>query len=138
MAIPIGTVHEEVRLVTSEIAIDFMEQEEARVLSTPHMIWMLEITSRNAVLPFLEEGQDTVGTHVDVKHLAATPIGMSVTFRAEVTGVEERRVSFRVEAFDEREKIAEGTHERFVVNIAKFVARLQAKKAAQAAGKSAQ
>jgi predicted thioesterase len=129
MAIPVGTVHEEVRLVTSEIAIDFLGKEEARVLSTPHLIWILEMTCRNTVRPFLDEQHDTVGTHVDVKHLAATPIGLSVTARAEIVAVEDRRVRYRVEAFDEREKIAEGTHERMVINIGKFAARVQAKKA---------
>jgi len=129
MPIPIGTIHEEVHLVTTEVAIDFMGVEDARVLSTPHMIWMLEMASRNAVVPLLEPGHDTVGTHVDVKHLAATPVGMSVRFRAEVTEVEDRRVRFRVEAFDEREKIAEGTHERFIVNKERFAARVKAKKA---------
>ncbi|MGH9659350.1 MAG: thioesterase family protein, partial [Bryobacteraceae bacterium] len=72
-----------------------------------------------------------VGTQVNVAHLAATPMGMNVTFRSEVTAVEGRRVSFKVEAFDEREKIAEGTHDRAIINIAKFASRVQLK-AAQA------
>ena len=128
MAIPVGTVHEEVRLVTSEIAIDHLGSEESRVLSTPHLIWIIEYTCRNAVLPFLEAGHDTVGTHVDVKHLAATPIGLNVRYRAEVTAVDDRRVAYKVEAWDDREKIAEGTHERFVIDIARFAKRVQAKR----------
>jgi predicted thioesterase len=80
------------------------------------------------VLPLLEPGYDTVGTHVNVTHLAAAPIGAVVTFRAEVTGVEDRRVQFRVEARDEQEKIGEGTHERAIINVAKFATRLAAKK----------
>jgi fluoroacetyl-CoA thioesterase len=64
---------------------------------------------------------------VDVHHLAAAPIGMSVMFLAEVTGVAERRVKFRVEAWDEKEKIGEGTHERAIINVAKFATRLAEK-----------
>ncbi len=128
MEIPIGTVHEQGLLVTAEVAITFTGVEEARVLSTPHMIGYMEICCRNAVLPFLESGYDTVGTHVNVSHTGATPIGMVVGFRAQVTSVEERRVNFKVEAFDEREKIGEGTHQRAIVNVARFAARVQAKK----------
>jgi predicted thioesterase len=117
-------------LVTSEIAIDFMGIEEARVLATPHLIWNLEMAARNTVKPLLEEGFDTVGTEVNVKHLAATPLGMSAVFHAEVMHVDGNRVRFRVEAFDEKEKIAEGTHERYVVNIARFATRVQTKAAA--------
>ncbi|MGD0872916.1 MAG: thioesterase family protein [Bryobacteraceae bacterium] len=125
--IAVGTVGEEKLLVTSEATIDFLGMEGARVLSTPHLIGYMERTSRNTVLPLLEPGHDTVGTHVDVSHLAATPLGMTVTFRAEVTGVTGRRVQFRVEAWDEKEKIGEGTHERAIIDIAKFATRLAEK-----------
>jgi fluoroacetyl-CoA thioesterase len=126
--IPIGTKGEEKRLVTSENAISFLGNEEARVLATPHMIGMMEWTCRNTVKPLLDEGYDTVGTHVNVFHLAATPIGMTVTFTAEIVEVKERRVNFRVEAWDEKEKVGEGTHERAIVNVAKFATRLAEKK----------
>jgi predicted thioesterase len=126
--IPIGARHEEKLLVTNENAINFLGVEGARVLSTPHMIGYMERTCRNLVLPMLEPGHDTVGTHVSVAHLAAAPMGMMVTFTAEVTGVKDRRVEFRVEAFDEKEKVGEGTHERAIINIAKFATRLAAKK----------
>jgi fluoroacetyl-CoA thioesterase len=125
--IPVGTRHEEKLVVTPDVAIDFMGVKDARVLSTPNMILGLERTSRDAVLPLLDPGYDTVGTHVNVYHLAATPVGMTVTFRTEVTSVEDRRVNFKVEAFDEKEKIAEGTHQRFIVNVARFAARVQEK-----------
>ena len=94
--IPIGTRGEQTRLVTTENAISFLGLEGARVLSTPHMIGYMERTCRNLVLPMLEPGHDTVGTHVNVAHLAAAPLGMMVTFKAEVTGVRDRRVEFRV------------------------------------------
>ena len=127
MEIPIGTAHEENLLVTGEVAVDFMGVEEARVLGTPHMIGYMERTARNTVLPYLEAGYDTVGTVVDIAHLAATPVGMSVRFRAEVLSVEDRRVNFKVEAFDELEKIGEGTHQRFIVNVSRFADRVRAK-----------
>src|SRR5690349_15642619 len=96
--IPIGTSGEQKLLVTSEVAINFLGLDGARVLSTPHMIGYMERTCRDTVLPLLDPGYDTVGTQVTVSHLAAAPMGMAVTFRAEVTGVAERRVQFRVEA----------------------------------------
>jgi len=127
--IPIGTSSEEKLLVTSEVAINFLGNEGARVLSTPHMIGFMERTCRNTVFPLLDPGYDTVGTHVNVAHLAAAPMGSTVTFRAEVTKVGEQRVEFRVEAWDETEKIGEGTHERAIVNVAKFATKMAAKKA---------
>ncbi len=128
--IPIGTTHESTVLVTDENAVSFLGVEGARVLGTPHMIGYLEMTARDSVKPFLDDGYDTVGARVDVRHLAATPIGMQVTFRSEVTGVEDRRLHFKVEAFDQKEKIGEGTHERAIINVARFAARLRSKSAA--------
>jgi fluoroacetyl-CoA thioesterase len=128
-SVPIGAKNEQKVLVTSEEAIDFIASEAARVLSTPRLIGHMEMTARNGVLDLLKPGEDTVGTHVEVKHLAATPIGMQVTFRAEVIGVDNRRITFKVEAFDEVEKVGEGTHERFIVDVARFATRVQAKAA---------
>jgi fluoroacetyl-CoA thioesterase len=128
--IPIGVKGEETRLVTSENAISFLDMEGARVLSTPHMIGLMEWTCRNTVKPLLDEGYDTVGTHVNVAHLGAAPIGMSVTFTAEVIAVTDRRVTFQVEARDEKGKIGEGTHERAIINVAKFAARMAEKQGA--------
>ena len=127
--IPIGAKGEFQMLVTSEVAITFLGTEGTRVLSTPHMIGFMEMTCRNTVLPLLDAGYDTVGTHVNVAHLAAAPIGMSVTFTVEVIGVDGRRVEFRVEARDEKEKIGEGTHVRAIINVAKFATRLAQKMA---------
>ena len=125
---PVGTRGESNLLVTTDVAVSFLGMEEARVLGTPWMILHMEITARNTVLPFLLDGQDTVGTQVNIKHLAATPLGMQVRFSAEVLSLEGQRVLFKVEAFDEKEKIGEGTHERFIVDVARFATRLQAKK----------
>ncbi len=130
--IPVGTRGEKKILVTSEVAIDFMGLDGPRVLSTPHMIGYMERTCRDAILPLLDPGYDTVGTQVTVAHLAASPIGFVVTFTAEVLAVDGRRVQFRVEARDEKEKIGEGTHERAIINIAKFATRLAEKQAMRA------
>jgi fluoroacetyl-CoA thioesterase len=125
----IGTIGESSILVTDENAVSFLGVEGARVLGTPYLIAHLEITARDSVLPFLDPGYDTVGVRVDVRHLAATPMGMRVTFHSELTGIDGRRLHFKVEAFDDREKIGEGTHERAIINVAKFTERLQAKSA---------
>ncbi|MBV6430715.1 MAG: hypothetical protein IANPNBLG_00832 [Bryobacteraceae bacterium] len=128
--IPQGARREEKALVTGDIAINFLGIEEGRVLATPHMIMLMEMTTRNLIKEFLEEGYDSVGTIVNVKHLAATPLGMQVTFHAEVIQVDGRRVLCKVEAYDEREKIGEGLHERFVIHIGRFASRVQAKRSA--------
>ena len=127
--IPIGAKLESQILVTGDVAISFLGTEEARVLGTPWLILHLEITARNLAKAYLLDGQDTVGTQVNVKHLAATPLGMQARFQAEVISIDNRRILFKVDAFDEIEKIAEGTHERFIVDIAKFATRVQAKRA---------
>jgi len=127
--LPVGTKGEQKLLVTSEVAISFLGLENARVLSTPHMIGFMERTCRDTVLPLLDPGHDTVGTHVNVAHLAAAPLGMAVTFSCEVIGATERRIQFRVEARDEKEKIGEGTHERAIINVAKFTSKMAQNKA---------
>lgn len=129
--VPEGARREERLLVTGDVAIDFLETESARVLSTPHLIGYLEMTARNLIKEYLPAGWDSVGTHVDVRHLAATPVGMAVRLTAEAVSADDRRVTCRVEAWDEREKIAEGVHERFIIDIARFAARVQAKAAGQ-------
>ena len=126
--IPPGTCGQSQLLVTTDVAVSFLGMEEARVLGTPWMILHMEITARDTVKPLLLDGQDTVGTQVNVRHLAATPLGMQVRFQAEVLSVDGQRILFKVEAYDEKEKIGEGTHERFVIDVARFATRLQAKK----------
>ena len=121
--IPIGTVGEYKTRVTPDIAINFMGLDNARVLSTPEMIRLMERTCRDAVLPLLDSCHDTVGTHVDVYHLSAAPLGSTVVFKVKVKDVENRRIQFQVEAATEREKIGEGTHERTIINVAKFAAK---------------
>ncbi len=97
------------------------------VLATPIMIALMEEAGRNAMEYLLEPGQLTVGAALDVKHLAPTPMGMKVTARAELLAVDGRMLTFRVEVRDEREKVGEGTHVRAIINLEKFMARVQSK-----------
>lgn len=122
--------------MTNETRITVQESDTARfsggdslppVLSTPRIISYLERTAHQAILPFLAEGQTSVGTVVNLRHLAATPIGMQVRFRAELVEVDRRRLQFKIEAWDAVEKIAEGEHERFIIDRSRFDERLAAK-----------
>jgi fluoroacetyl-CoA thioesterase len=106
------------------------------VLSTPKVISYLERTAHQSILPFLNEGQSSVGTIVTLRHLAATPVGMAVRFRTELVEVDRRRLRFKIEAWDEIEKIAEGENERFIIDQARFDERLAAKQ--QQVGKAAE
>lgn len=93
------------------------------VFGTPMMIGLMEMASLRAVQPYLNEGETTVGTLVNVKHLAASPVGMKIRATARLEQVEGRRLLFAVEAFDDAEKIGEGVHERFVVQTQRFLER---------------
>jgi predicted thioesterase len=100
---------------------------KVRVLATPVMINLIEAAALAAVEHLLPEGYQSLGTHLDVHHVAATPVGMRVEATAEVVKVENRTISFRVEARDEKDLVGHGTHERVVVNVAKFDQRVQRK-----------
>ena len=113
--------------VTPEMTAAAMESGALEVLATPSMIALMEGTAQEAVQNLLEDGQGTVGTRIDVRHLAATPVGMEVTCTAEVTEVDRRRIVFTVKAQDEKELIGEGTHERFVIDNEKFFAKCRHK-----------
>ena len=99
------------------------------VLSTPKLIALMENAALVSVRPYLEEGMDTVGTKLDVAHVAATPVGMTVRAEAELIEIDRRRLVFSVKAWDEVELVGEGTHERFIVDMEKFTAKCEAKKA---------
>jgi len=97
------------------------------VLATPVMINLIEAAALAAVEHLLPPGHQSLGTVLNVRHIAATPVGMRVVATAEVIEIDGRTIRFRVEARDERELIGDGTHERVVVNVAKFDQRIQAK-----------
>jgi fluoroacetyl-CoA thioesterase len=98
-----------------------------RVLGTPVMINLMESAALDAAERFLPDGHQSLGLHLDVSHVAATPVGMRVDATAEVIAVKGRRITFRVEAHDQVELIGEGTHQRVVVEVARFDRRVQAK-----------
>ena len=98
-----------------------------RVLATPVMINLIEAAALAAVEQSLPEHHQSLGTHLDISHIAATPVGMRVRATAEVLRVEGRTIYFKVRAEDERELIGEGTHERVVVNVDRFDQRVQQK-----------
>jgi fluoroacetyl-CoA thioesterase len=100
---------------------------KVHVLATPVMINLIEAAALAAVEHLLPAGTQSLGTHLDVHHVAATPVGMRIRATAEVTQVSGRKISFRVEASDERDLIGHGTHERVVVNVAKFDERVRRK-----------
>ena len=97
------------------------------VLATPVVINLLEAAALAAVEHLLPAGHQSLGTELDVRHFAATPVGMRVVAEAELVAVEGRTLKFRVSARDEREPISEGAHERVVVNVAKFDQRMERK-----------
>ncbi len=97
------------------------------VFATPMMIGIMENAAMHCVGGALEEGLSTVGIHLDVKHLAATPMGMKVRAVAELIQVDGKKLRFKVQAFDEKQLIGEGTHDRFVINVDKFMAKLESK-----------
>ena len=98
------------------------------VLATPAMIAFMEFAALSAVDPLLPPGWSTVGTELNVKHISATPLGMEVSFRAELLSINGRALTFKVEAFDKAGKIGEGTHGRFIVENEKFMAKIERKK----------
>jgi fluoroacetyl-CoA thioesterase len=99
------------------------------VFATACMVAFVETTCIEALAPYLAEGEKTVGTHVDLSHFAATPIGRRVTAEVELVAVEGRKLRFKVECRDEKEVIGAGFHERFIIDAAKFMARLEKKAA---------
>ncbi len=126
-ALAVGQKYSRAVTVTDEMTPAHLRQEPIRVLSTPDMIRLVEQTAIEAVLPHLAPGQATVGTRVDIAHLAATPVGMSVTITVELVEVDRRRLGFRVEVRDELDEAGRGTHERFIVDAAQRLPRLQDK-----------
>lgn len=119
-----GTAHTTVTQSNTAIALG---SGLVPVFATPALVALLEEAAVKALAPQMEAGKTSVGTRVDVQHLAATPLGMAVHAEATVTGVDGRQISFRVTAYDEAEQIAEGIHQRIIVDEQRFLARAEAK-----------
>ena len=114
-------------VVTRDKSAKFMESGGLEIFATPMMIALMEAVAFDSVVDYLEEGQGTVGTRLEISHLAATPVGMTVRAESELVEVDRRKLSFIVTAWAGDEKIGEGTHQRFIVNNESFLAKAQAK-----------
>src|ERR1700682_1237589 len=127
-SIPIGAKGSFSLVVMPEhLASRFKDVTLPPVLATPVMIMVMENAALNAIKPYLDPGESALGTHVDVRHLAATPVGRRVTGEAKVTNVDGRRIEFSIRATDGSEEIGVGTQERGVKQLAKFSSRVKAK-----------
>ena len=128
--IPLGARGTSALLVRPEhLANRFKDAMLPQVLATPVMILTMENAALNAIKPFLDAGESAVGIAVDVKHFAATPVGLEVRATAEVVNVEGKRVAFKVSASDGKEEIGNGTHQRVVIDLRSFNERLAKKSA---------
>ncbi len=115
------------RATPAHLANQFKDAALPPVFATPMMIAAMENAALNAIRGYLDPGESAVGTAVNIRHLAATPVGHQVTAEAVVTKVDGRRVEFSVSARDEKEEIGNGTHERMVVDMSRLDQRLKAK-----------
>jgi fluoroacetyl-CoA thioesterase len=114
-------------VMPDHLASRFKDVTLPPVLATPVMIMVMENAALNAIKPYLDAAESALGTRVDVRHLAATPVGRRVTGEARVTAVDGRRIEFSIRATDGDEEIGVGTHERMVIQLAKFAERMKAK-----------
>lgn len=122
--------------LTNEIILTVSEEDTARaaggeqlppVFSTPRLVSYLEKTAHESIFQSLDEGKTSVGTIVNIRHLAATPVGMQIRFHSELIAINGPRLTFKVEAWDEVEQIADGEHERFIIDQTRFQRRLNEK-----------
>ena len=126
--IPLGTKGTiTLRVLPEHLANRFKDAMLPQVLATPVMILIMENAALSAIRPFLDIGESAVGTAINVRHLAATPVGHDIRAEAEVIKVDGTRIEFKVSASDEMEEIGNGTHERTVINLRSFNGRLARK-----------
>ncbi|CCO08640.1 thioesterase family protein [Desulforamulus hydrothermalis] len=127
MELTVGMCHETSTTVTENQTAIAYGSGGVRVFATPAMIGLMEKAALELADQCLPAGQTTVGTLVNVKHTAATPVGMRVVARATLTEIDGKRLVFRVEATDETGPVGEGTHERFIINLEKFLQKVESK-----------
>jgi fluoroacetyl-CoA thioesterase len=125
--IPIGAAAEKSIEVTRDLTVAHFHADMPEVYGTPMMIYLMEVASSEAIQAYLPAGWVSVGVGVNVQHLAATPVGFTVTAKAEVVSVSDNTVTLKVEAFDEVEKIGEGMHVRAPIDLARFGKRVREK-----------
>lgn len=124
--VQVGVSGEYEMVVTVDVTARHLGSGGVDVFGTPYMILAMEAASVHAIDALLPEGHMSVGIHVDVRHLKATPVGQTVRARSEVVEVNGKRVTFRVQAWDEKQLIGEGTHKRAIVELARFEQGLKA------------
>jgi len=122
-----GITNRLTQTVTDQMTADRVGSGLAKVFATPMMIALMEKTCADSVAPLLPEGQSTVGTHINVSHCSATPVGLDVWCDSELIEVDRRRLLFTVKAYDPCGLIGEGQHERFIVDNARFQANTENK-----------
>ena len=122
-----GIWGEQMIIVTEQQTAKYLGSGELAVFATPCMIALMENTAYKSVQPFLDPGQGTVGTLLNVKHLAATPVGMEVRCETRLIEIDRKRLVFEVKAFDACGLIGEGTHERFIIDNQKFMQKANGK-----------
>jgi fluoroacetyl-CoA thioesterase len=128
MPIQVGLAAEVEQVVTQELTADALGNMGVKVFATPYVVCLMENAAQAALLPHLPPGAGTVGTSVEMRHLAATPVGMTARAKATLVETDGKRCLFEVDIWDEVEKIAEGRHERYIVrSLEKFLARAMAK-----------
>lgn len=113
--------------VTEERTAASMGSGGLRVYATPRMTAMMEYTAWSSVEPYMEDGMGTVGTRLEISHVAASPVGAEIRYESELTEVDRRRLVFSVRAFDDAGLIGEGIHKRFIIDNAKFMSRAESK-----------
>jgi predicted thioesterase len=113
--------------VTEAQAARHLAEQGIGVFSTPELVRFVEMCALEGTRPFLQPGQDSVGIGVDLKHLAATPVGMRITARCTLVEIDRRRLSFTFEVHDELDKVGEGRHDRFIVDTEKHQRRIRDK-----------
>ena len=114
--------------VTENLTAAVVDPALPPVYATPNLVSLIEMTAAASVAPYLEAGQTTVGTIVNIRHMAATPVGMTVRCETTLTEVDRKRLEFEIKAYDDRELVAEGTHQRFIISLEKFLANVEKKK----------
>jgi fluoroacetyl-CoA thioesterase len=122
----VGIKQEVIVRVDEQMCIDFLGSD-ARVLSTPSMVNVIEMVCRDMVKPYLDADHDTVGVMVNVKHIAPTPVGMDIRIIATLVKVDGKRLEFKAEVYDDVEKVGEATHERYIINKASFTKKIKGK-----------
>ncbi|MBR3348548.1 MAG: thioesterase family protein [Solobacterium sp.] len=121
MTLAAGICSRQERIVTDTITAKEIGSGELPVLATPYLIALAEETAWRSVAEYLEEGQGTVGTRIEISHVSATPVGMKIWCESTLTEVDRRRLVFSIKVFDECGLIGEGTHERFIIDNGRFM-----------------